>query len=222
MNQYIAIIQRDLLSYYKKKSNIIFAVLFFLMISMLLPFGVGPDLKLLEYISPGLIWVTFFLTIILNAPHLFEDDFKNGSLDQMLLDSENIHLTLMTKIFIFWIAVILPIILFIPLAGMFMGLSLEKILMFVTLIISGSPCLILITAIGSAITIRSRNAGVLIVLLITPFFIPIMIIGTLPFIGNDAINFDFNTSLLLLLALTLFSIALVPYFVAYILKVNNE
>ena len=90
------------------------------------------------------------------------------------------------------------------------------------MIFISSPCIILIASIGSAIAVKLSNSGLLVTLLVTPFYVPILIVGTLPFVENDVLNFTFFRSALLLGAATLFTLAIIPFLVAYILKVNSE
>ena len=92
----------------------------------------------------------------------------------------------------------------------------------IILIFISSPCIILIASIGSAIAVKLSNSGLLVTLLVTPFYVPILIVGTLPFVENDVLNFTFFRSALLLGAATLFTLAIIPFLVAYILKVNSE
>ena len=188
MRQFLALFKRDISIFYKSKSIFILAIIFFLLVTVMLPIGIGPDLKILRSISPGLVWIAFLLSTLLNMPLLFTDDFKDGSLDVIIIESDNPILSILSKILSFWTAVILPIILFIPIAGVMLNLGFDQTSEIIILLLISSPYIILVSAIGSAITIKTINSGLLITSLITPFYIPILIIGTLPFINNDFIN----------------------------------
>lgn len=222
MRQFLALFKRDISIFYKSKSIFILAIIFFLLVTVMLPIGIGPDLKILRSISPGLVWIAFLLSTLLNMPLLFTDDFKDGSLDIIIIESDNPILSILSKILSFWAAVILPIILFIPIAGVMLNLGFDQTSEIIILLLISSPYIILVSAIGSAITIKTINSGLLITSLITPFYIPILIIGTLPFINNDFINFDFVRSAMLLTAASLLSMVILPYFIIYILRINTD
>ncbi|MGI9312229.1 MAG: heme exporter protein CcmB [Alphaproteobacteria bacterium] len=222
MRQFLALFKRDISIFYKSKSIFILAIIFFLLVTVMLPIGIGPDLKILRSISPGLVWIAFLLSTLLNMPLLFTDDFKDGSLDVIIIESDNPILSILSKILSFWTAVILPIILFIPIAGVMLNLGFDQTSEIIILLLISSPYIILVSAIGSAITIKTINSGLLITSLITPFYIPILIIGTLPFINNDFINFDFVRSAMLLTAASLLSMVILPYFIIYILRINTD
>ncbi len=40
----------------------------------MLPLGLGPDLKLLSRIAPGLLWIALLLAALLSLPRIFEAD----------------------------------------------------------------------------------------------------------------------------------------------------
>ena len=77
MRQFISVIRRDLSVYLEKKSTFVMAIAFFLIISALLPISIGPNLDLLELISPGLLWIAFLLSILLNISHVYESDYSD-------------------------------------------------------------------------------------------------------------------------------------------------
>ena len=222
MKQFISVIRRDVSVYLEKKSTFVIAIAFFLIISAILPISIGPDLDLLELISPGLLWIAFLLSILLNISHVYEGDYKDGSLDLLILESDLPELVLIGKIISFWLLIILPVIFFLPLGGIMLNMQSGELIKVIILIFISSPCIILIASIGSAIAVKLSNSGLLVTLLVTPFYVPILIVGTLPFVENDVLNFTFFRSALLLGAATLFTLAIIPILGAYILKVNSE
>ncbi|MEK9794071.1 MAG: heme exporter protein CcmB [Hyphomicrobiales bacterium] len=222
MNHIVPIIKRDLHIYFRNKSSILIAIIFFLVVTSILPIGIGPDIKVLESISPGLLWIAFFLSILLNINIVFENDFKDGSLDLILIESELPELAIISKIISFWLIVVLPLVIFLPLGGIILNLPLGNIKQIISLIIISSPFMILIASMGSAMALRVSNPSLLITILIIPFYIPILIFGTLPFIENDIMNFSFSRSLMLLTSASIFAIVFVPYLLIYVLKVNSD
>ena len=123
MRQFISVIRRDLSVYLEKKSTFVMAIAFFLIISALLPIGIGPNLDLLELISPGLLWIAFLLSILLNISHVYEGDYRDGSLDLLILESDLPELILISKIISFWLLIILPVIIFLPLGGIMLNMQ---------------------------------------------------------------------------------------------------
>ena len=58
--------------------------LFFLIVVVMMPFAIGPDLKLLARIGPAILWLGALLASLLALDRLFATDYEDGSLD--LLD----------------------------------------------------------------------------------------------------------------------------------------
>ena len=211
MRQFISVIRRDLSVYLEKKSTFVMAIAFFLIISALLPIGIGPNLDLLELISPGLLWIAFLLSILLNISHVYEGDYRDGSLDLLILESDLPELMLISKIISFWLLIILPVIIFLPLGGIMLNMQPNDLIKIIFLIIVSSPYMILIASIGSAIAIKMNNSELLVTLLVTPFYVPILIIGTLPFVENDILDFTFLDHLCYLVLQLYLHLQLFPF-----------
>jgi heme exporter protein B len=53
----------------------------FLIVTVLVPFGVGPDTAVLGRIAPGILWVGALLACLLSLDRIFALDWEDGSLD---------------------------------------------------------------------------------------------------------------------------------------------
>ena len=47
---------------------------------MLMPFGLGPELSLLQRLAPGLLWVIMLMAVLLSLDRMFQADFEDGDL----------------------------------------------------------------------------------------------------------------------------------------------
>ena len=61
------------------------AVAFLFIGVTLMPFGLGPELALLQALAPGLLWVVLVMTLLTSLDRVFQADYEDGSLDQMML-----------------------------------------------------------------------------------------------------------------------------------------
>ena len=57
---------------------------FFLILVAIMPFAMGPDLKLLARIGPAILWVAALLATLLGLDRLFQGDGEDGSLDVLV------------------------------------------------------------------------------------------------------------------------------------------
>ena len=170
--------KRDLVLAFRRKSELVNPLSFFLIVVTLFPIGVSPEPQFLAQLAPGLLWVAALLSTLLSMESLFKADFEDGSLEQLLLSPQPLFMVVLAKVFAHWlmsglaltlVAPILAIMLFLPFEGM-PGLMLSLLL--------GTPTLSLIGAIGAALTVGLRRGGVLISLLVLPLYIPVLIFGS--------------------------------------------
>ena len=63
-------------------------LIFFLAVVTVVPFGVGPDLKLLARIGPAILWIAALLASLLGLERLFGADREDGSLDLYIVSGE--------------------------------------------------------------------------------------------------------------------------------------
>ena len=62
MKALLAIIHRDLLLVMRRKSEVLTALFFFVVVTSLFPLGIGADAALLRKIAPGVLWVAALLS----------------------------------------------------------------------------------------------------------------------------------------------------------------
>ena len=66
-------------------SEIVNPLLFFLLVVILFPLGLGPDPERLALLAPGILWVVALLANLMICMRLFVDDFEDGSLEQLAM-----------------------------------------------------------------------------------------------------------------------------------------
>lgn len=87
MREFAALLRRDLALALAEGSALGTALGFYLIVVTLMPLGLGPDLKLLSRIAPGVLWIALLLAALLSLPRLFEADLEDGSLEVMATGS---------------------------------------------------------------------------------------------------------------------------------------
>ena len=171
------IVWRDLILAWRRRSDILSTVFFFVIVVSLFPLGIGPETQLLRSIAPGVVWVAALLASMLSLGRLFANDYQDGTLEQLLLTPQPLFLVVIGKVLAHWIIAELPLVLIAPLVGAQFDLSTQTLGgLFVSLLI-GTPILSLIGSVGAALTLGLRGGGVLISILILPLYIPALIFG---------------------------------------------
>ncbi len=172
------IIARDLLLAMRRKADVLTTLFFFVIVVSLFPLGIGPDLKVLRTIAPGVVWVAALLASMLALGRLFAADHLDGTLEQMLLAPQPLGLLVSGKIVAHWLVSGLPLVLIAPLLGIQFDLPGEALLILMASLLLGTPVLSLIGAIGAALTLGLRGGGVLVSLLVLPLYVPVLIFGS--------------------------------------------
>nr|WP_154715195.1 heme exporter protein CcmB [Neptuniibacter caesariensis] len=173
-----AVLKRDLMLAYRRKSDLFNPLIFFLMVATLFPLGVSPEPEFLAEVAPGVVWVAALLATLLSMDSLFRSDFEDGTLEQTLLSPQPLFIIVLAKVLAHWMMSGLPLTILAPLLGVMLFLPSEGMGGLMLSLLLGTPTLSLIGAIGAALTVGLRKGGVLISLLVLPLYIPVLIFGT--------------------------------------------
>lgn len=172
------IIRRECLLTWRRPAEWLNPLLFFILVAMLFPLSMTPDLKILQFIGPGILWVAVILAVLLSLTRLFQPDYDDGSLEQWLFSPQPLPLLIFAKITAHWLMLCIPLMVLMPILALMFHLSAAVIgVLFITLLL-GTPLLILLGAIGSALTVSLRHSGLLLALIILPLYIPTLIFAT--------------------------------------------
>jgi len=172
------IVWRDMTLAWRRRTDALSTLFFFVIVVSLFPLSIGPETQLLRSIAPGVVWVAALLASMLSLGRLFANDYVDGTLEQMLLTPQPLYLIVLGKVLAQWLVSGIPLIVISPLLGVQLGLSQESLLMLAASLLLGIPVLSLIGSIGTALTLGLRGSGVLLSLLVLPLCIPTLIFGT--------------------------------------------
>lgn len=175
---FFAIIQRDLLLAYRRRADLMNPVLFYVIVATLFPLGVSPDAEFLGRLAPGLVWVTTLLAALISMESIFRQDFEDGSIEQLLLNSHPFSLLIFGKVVAHWLITGAPMLLIVPLMAMLLHMPVQAVPVLWITILLGTPILSLIGAIGAALTAGFRGGGVLLGLLVLPLYVPVLIFAS--------------------------------------------
>jgi len=174
----IAVFSRDVRVAFRQRQDLLNPLLFFVMVVTLFPLGVSPEVEFLRQSGAGILWVAALLSVLLSLDHLFRHDFDDGTLEQLVLQPQPLFLLVLAKTVAHWMLTGLPLVLLTPILGIMVHLEGNSIAILCLTLLIGTPVLSLIGAIGAALTLGLRSAGVLLSLLIIPLYIPVLIFGT--------------------------------------------
>jgi heme exporter protein B len=212
---------RDLLLAMRRPSDVLTALAFFVIVVSLFPLGVGPEPALLRTIGPGVIWVAALLASMLSLPRMFAADHADGTLEQMLLSAAPLGAIVVAKVIAHWLVSGLPIVLVSPVLALQYDLEPQALLVLMITLLLGTPVLSFIGAVGAALTLGLRSAGVLLSLLVLPLYVPVLILGA-GAVDMAAAGLGAEAHYLLLGALLVLATAFGPWAAAAALRISME
>ena len=221
MKPFLALLQRDLLLALRRKSEVLTGVFFFVVVASLFPLAIGPDFKILRLIAPGILWVGALLASMLVLARLFETDYQDGSLEQMLLSPQPLGVLVFAKIAAHWILCGLPLVVLSPVLALQFDLATDAMAVLALSLFIGTPVLSLIGSIGAALTLGLRGGGVLLSLLVLPLFVPVLVFGA-GAVEAQAAGLGAQAHLSILLAILLPALVFSPWACAVALKIALE
>ncbi|MCB5161994.1 heme exporter protein CcmB [Marinomonas algarum] len=204
---------------WRRKQDTVNALLFFVMVVALFPLGINPSAAFLAPAAGGIIWCAAVLAILMAIDGIFKEDFRDGTLEQWVVCGLSLPVLMLIKVAIHWFAVVFPLLLVMPLVSEMLMLPSGSFWVLVATVLAGTPCLFLLGAIGAALTVSLKQGATLVILVILPFYLPVIIFATsaieasqvgLPYIGFVA----------MLLAVSLLSLVVSPFMTAVAVKAS--
>ncbi len=221
MSALLGIIHRDLLLVMRRKSEVLTALFFFVIVTSLFPLGIGADGALLRKIAPGVIWVAALLSTLLGLQRIFSADYADGTLEQMVLSPQPFVLLVAGKIAAHWLVCGLPLVILAPIIGIQFDMDAGSLQVLILALLLGTPVLSLIGSIGAALTLGVRGGSVLMSLIVLPLYIPVLIFGAGAVYANT-VGLDVSGHFSLLGALLILALAFVPWVSAVAVKIAIE
>ncbi|CAO4143133.1 Heme exporter protein B [Methylorubrum aminovorans] len=198
-----ALLARDLKLAARAGGSGALSLVFFLMIVVLVPFALGPDLNLLSRIGPAILWLSAVLATLIGLDRLFQSDEEDGSLDLMTGAAVPLELVVLAKVLASWLTTGLPLALASPLFGLLVALSPKAMGATALTLALGTPALAFIGAVGAALTATIRRGGLILAIIVLPLMIPTLIFGVSAAEAALGGTVPFATPLAVLAALSL-------------------
>jgi heme exporter protein B len=220
MRSFWALLKRDLTLAVREGAALGTALGFYLVVVALLPLGLGPDLKLLSRIAPGVLWVALLLAALLSLPRMFEADHEDGSLEVMATAPLPLELAVAAKALAHWISTGIPLALMAPVLGIMLNLELGLAPALIATMLAGTPAISFLGSVGAALTLTARRGGLLLALLVLPLYIPTLIFGISAIGFADLGQEGFGASFLILTAISVGSAAVAPVAAAAALRLQ--
>ncbi|NML18411.1 heme exporter protein CcmB [Azohydromonas caseinilytica] len=208
-----ASLRRELRLLLRERFDALAALGFFALVLSLLPLALGGEPALLQRVAPAAAWTAALLSVLLSSLRLFQADLGNGALEQQLMAPAPLAV-LGGRLLAHGLACGLLL----PASALLMplyGLPLAQWPALALSLLLGLPTLVLLCALGAALTLGSRGGGVLLALLVLPLAVPVLLLGMATAQGAPAASW-------LLGALMAAALALLPWTVLAALRMGMD
>jgi len=217
MSAFAATFRRDLALMWGAGGGALAPLGFFLGATVLVPLAMGPERALLQSAGPPLVWIAAALAVLATLERLFQADLEDGSLDQMLLSPAPLEALVLAKGAALWVAVGLPLALAAAPAAIALQAPLERVPLVCLSVALGMAAFVGVGLVGAAVTAGVKRGGVLIALIVLPFFAPPIIFGAAVAAGEEV-----AAAFLILAGCALGAAALGPIAAAAALRLQAE
>jgi heme exporter protein B len=215
----IALFRRDLALAVRAGGGFGLGLAFFLIVAVLVPFGVGPEGGTLARIAPGILWVGALLACLLSLDRVFALDWEDGTLDLLAVSPLPMEGVALVKAAAHWVVTGLPLVVAAPVLGVLLQLPGAGYGWLVLSLALGTPALSMIGTFGAALVVGVKRGGLLLSLLVLPMYIPTLVFGA-EVVRRGSEGQPVGVALAVLGGVTLGSVALLPFAAAAALRVN--
>ncbi|HEY5238705.1 MAG TPA: heme exporter protein CcmB [Rhizomicrobium sp.] len=218
MSAFNTLLFRDVRLAFRAGGGAMLALAFFASVAMLVPLGIGSDLRLLARVASGVLWIAAVLAGLLSLDRLFQADFEDGSLDLITLSPLPLEGASFAKIAAHWLTTGLPLTLLSPVLALMFGMPPRVWGPLAFSLLIGTPAVSAVGAVGASLTLSIRRGGLILPLIVLPLLAPAVIFGA-GFVIGVLDNLP-NGALLLLAAFSFASLLLSPFASAAAVRLN--
>jgi heme exporter protein B len=216
---YSSFLIAELLVLWRRKQDVVNAVLFFILVVVLFPIGVNSSPEFLSPAAGSIIWCAAVLAILMAIEGAFKEDYLDGSLEQWAVSGLSLPLLMLLKVVALWVSVVVPLLLVMPLLSEMLSLPSAAFWVLIATLLAGTPSLFFMGIIGSALTASLKQGAMLVMLLILPFYLPVIIFATSAVQAAQA-GLPYSGLLAMLLAMSLLSLVVSPFMTAIVIKAS--
>lgn len=215
----IAISRCELLSICRHYQDMLYPLLFLLIAVVLFPLSLNADPNLLGKVAAGIFWVIVLFLSVVMLDQLFREDWQEGELEQLVLDSDNLLLTIFVKLTVFSLLITGSLTVMVPVLSLILYIPLSALKTLIGSLWLGIPTLVFLGGIARILTLGLRHSGLLIILLALPFYIPVLIFASSA-VAFASIGLAPNAALAWLAVLMILSITFSPFVIRGVLRLG--
>ena len=157
MKRFGLMVGRELRLAFRQPGDAAAVLIFFVLATVLFPFGIGPEANILARIAPGVVLVAALLAAMLSLERMFAADYEDGSLELLALLPFPLEATMLAKALAHWLTTGLPLLVAAPLMGVLLNMPDAGYAPLITAMALATPTVSLIGAVGASLVLGARR-----------------------------------------------------------------
>lgn len=211
MKTFFSIIHRDMRVIINSGNKIFLPIIYLLLILTFFSISLtNSTLGGYDLIVPQIIWVTCLLVSLINMEILFKEDYEDGTLENIVINSNALEFNILAKVFSYWLFTIIPLIVVGTATNYLLTSDLNTSLVLIISLILGTLTISLIGGVAASLTLSIKGNNLLLSTIVLPMDIPILIFGTSS-VFNATSGISYNSELLILLLLLILFLIIAPF-----------
>lgn len=213
MSALASLFRRELDLAWGRGGGPLFACAFFVGLAVMLPLASSPDPKALSAVATGAAFAALALSSLLSLERLFERDFEDGALDLLALGGPPLEAVAAAKCLAQWLATGAPLAVLSPVIAVALGASPSLMILTFFSALAAGLGFAFVGGMGAALALGARRGGVLVAVIVLPFFVPPVVFGA-GALDAFASGLDWRPGMVWLGAYCLGAVAISPFFMA--------
>ena len=218
MNVFFSIIFKDMRVILNSGTKVFMPIVYLLLILIFFSISIAnTTFGGYDKVLPQIIWLACLLVSLLNMEALFKDDFEDGTLEGIVINSHVLEFNVLAKVISYWLFTIIPLVIIGFLANYLLTSNMGASIVLLVSLLLGTLTISLIGSIAASLTLSIKGNNLLLSSIVLPMDIPVLIFGTSS-VYNAMSGVDYNSELLFLLLLLILFLIISPFASAMGLK----
>ncbi len=209
----------ELVGICRRYQDMLYPLLFLIMAMVLFPLSINADPSLIEKMGAGILWVIVLFLLLMTLEQLFREDWQEGELEQLILNPNDLILTLFIKLIVFSFMIVVPLTVMVPILTLALYIPLIALKTLLGSLWLGVPTLVFLGGIARVLTLDLRHSSVLLALLMLPFYIPVLIFASSA-VALASSGLAPNGCLAWLAVLMVLSVSFSPFIIGGVLRLG--
>lgn len=203
----------------RRYQDLLQPLLFLTMAVVLFSLGTNLDPSFMTRIAAGIFWVIILFLLLLTLEQLFREDWQEGELEQLSLNSNNLLLAIFIKLMVFSLMLLIILTTIAPILSLILYIPLKALKTLLATLWLGIPTLIFLGGIVRVLTLGLRHSALLVSLLVLPFYIPVLIFASSA-VALASIGLASNACLAWLAVLLVISVSFSPFVISGVIRLG--